>query len=901
MVEFGNPFNKKDSKPEPQKEKKEEKVVITHTAPQPRRQSVLVQAGTETKLDHPGFLSSALRRLSSSNNVTMGKGAGVGAICPRRVMNVDQNRDRVRISEFDQNKLKRVAFCVDVEIAGYAVAADEQDDAATRANQLPVGQRQSLASLERQVDQKNKDTKYKEKGEGAALKNPQKATKEKEEHGEPKVDPEAKVEAEKPVAAPAAAEKSDEKTTSDEAEKQEDSLQIPGTRKKEKKKRSEAERKERRERKRRHAEANGLVPLELKREDDSSDSSPNSTPPGASTPNAKSGDQPTTDPLRIYKRCCQLRETTALQRVKEQVSKPAANLAESSGVVAILDLSGTRMPLQDITTLGDWLAVVPVRKLILDDCDLSDEALRIILSGLAGCKSAEQARHNRKLPRRGTGKSGQEQLGVIEKLSLKNNNNITNLGWKHIALFLHLSRSLRAIDLSGIPFPKRRTEPSPGDLSRATTASSSNTTTTTNSEGSTKSEDLGTLITKALSQRFGGDCLEELIISGCGLTTSNIGEIVDSAVKCKIRRLGLANISLTVDGMAHIVRYVRSGVCEGLDLGSNNLHGRVHMLAEAVSEDNKIFAMSLSDCDLDPEDVQLILTALTKVTNFKFIDLSRNHALFAEGSNAVSFFRKVLPKFQNLKRIHLCDVDLTSEHVIALAEIFPDCPSLCHISILDNPGLVNVMNSSQSAAQEEACAFLVALMTAVRASRTIIAIELEVPSVESTEVVKALASQVVAYSLRNMEHSAFSELSVSSSNVMPNKDAPEVLLHLVGHMEGYDENHDNDDPAPDEDYVIASTGIVKALGVCLGSQDHSSRNNSRNITPTASGAATPKQGPLRPGVHKKPKDVSADLCNSARKIRMRLRPALVREDRAGNTDNYRKSRSCVAVSFAYSR
>ena len=163
---------------------------------------------------------------------------------------------------------------------------------------------------------------------------------------------------------------------------------------------------------------------------------------------------PTTDPLRIYKRCCQLRETTVLSRVKEQISRPSAIVAEAPGTVAIVDLSGSQMQLQDVITFGDWLAVVPVRKLVMDNCNLSDEGLRVILSGLSGCKTQEQAKSNKKLPSRLSGKSGREQLGVIEKLSLKNNSSITKLGWKHIALFLHMSRSLKGVDLSGIPFPR---------------------------------------------------------------------------------------------------------------------------------------------------------------------------------------------------------------------------------------------------------------------------------------------------------------------------------------------------------------------------------------------------------------------------------------------------------------
>jgi hypothetical protein len=877
QVEFGNPFDKKQAKKAAKAEKSEEPVVVVpHT---PRRQSVLVSAGQERKLDQPGFLTSALRRLSSSNNATLGKGAGSGSAGQRRVMNLDPNRERIKITDFDQNKLKRVAFCVDVEIAGYGAQADEEH--AHPAGKLPTsGMNQAAANVNQTQDEKKDSSKakYKDMAEGAALKKPQAAESEIEQTGTTKADAASKVQEEVPeIVTPA--------TTTDPIRSE--PQPIPTTRKKEKKKRSEAERKERRERKRRQAEANGLVPMELSGvRDDDSDSSPNATPPGATTP--RNGDSPTTDPLRIYRRCCQLRETSILDRIKDQISKPSATLAEAPGTVAVIDLSGAPMALEDIKTFGDWLAVVPVRKLVLDDCELTDEALRIILAGICGCKSMEQARQNRKLPKRITGgKPGHEQMGVIEKLSLKNNTNITNLGWKHIALFMHVSRSLKAIDLSGIPFPRRSQDYIGAQvLSRTSTASSASTSTPATPE--VKYGDLGSLIAKALSERF-GERLEEMILSRCGLAASNIGEIVDCCIKRKIRRLGLAENDLNPEGLEHVVRYVKSGACEGLDLGGNSLHDAGHMVAAAVDEDNPLFAMSLSDCNLTAEDLSLILAPLAKLKNFKFIDLSRNHKLFGNEKNAVAVLRKLLPRLKSLKRIHLADVEMASEHVIALAEMLPDCPELAHVSILDNPSLVKAMNSKEGGAQEEACAFLASLMTAVRVSRTIIAIELEVPSSDSSEVVKALASQIVAYSLRNMEYGALDEAGVERAHTMPGREASEVLLHLVGHMEGYTDDHDNDEPAPDEDYMIASTGIVKALGVCLGTRDNHSRSQSRNVTPTASGTATPRQGANRIDAHKKPKNVSLQLCDSARKIRMRLRPAMVKEDRAGNDTQYSQS------------
>lgn len=867
-IELTNPFGKAQPVKDGQKETPKEEAKPAQVTYTPRRQSVLVAAGKETKLDHPGFLSNALRRLSSSTNATMGKGTNSGAVCARRVMNIDQNRERIKIGEFDQNKLKRVAFCVDVEIAGFASQADEEPEEHTRPP-VSSAQKQSNAATENQTDatKESKDAKMKDKGEGAALKNPSNASIEKEELGQTKID--TKIDA---TEAKAATSQKDEPAAASEA-----STAPPMTRKKEKKKRSEAERKERKERKRKHAEANGLVPLELKREDSDSDSSPSHTPEGTSTPR-RPGDGPTTDPLRIYKRCCQLRETTVLSRMKEQISKPSATLAEAPGTVAVMDLAGLQFQLQDIVTLGDWLAVVPVRKLILDGCGLTDEGVRVILSGLSGCKSSEQARQNRKLPKSLSGKRGTEQMGMIERLSLKNNPNITNLGWKHIGLFMHMSKSLKAIDLSGIPFPKS------GELSRATSNTSS--VSTKLNDPTAKPSDIGALIVRALANRL-GERLEELVLSDCDLSTANVRDIVDCAIKIKLRRLGLAENSLDEEALAHVARYIKAGSCEGLDLGGNDLHGLGRIVADATDADNPLFAISLSNCNLDPPDISTILSPFVRLENLKFIDLSGNKRMFDRQPDAVPILRKLLPRLKPLRRIHLSDVGMTPDQAIALADILPDCLSMAHLSILENEPLVTAMNSKKGSAQEEACAVFASLMTAVRVSETIVAIEIEVPSAESSEVVKALASQVIAYSLRNMEHTTLDEVGAKYAG-NANQDAPEVLLQLVGNIDGYSQNHDQDEPAaPDEDYVIASTGIVKALGICLGSKDPYSRSHSRNITPTASGTATPRQGVGKKDMSK-PRDVSLELCESARKIRNRLRPVLVREDQAGNDSNYRK-------------
>ena len=94
-----------------------------------------------------------------------------------------------------------------------------------------------------------------------------------------------------------------------------------------------------------------------------------------------------------------------------------------------------------------------------------------------------------------------------------------------------MSRSIKGVDVSGIPFPRA------GDLSRTTTASSGGHSATTN--GASKSSDLPSLVIRAIKQRL-GDKLEELIMTGCDLTSSIVGDLVDCAMKIKICRWVLA-------------------------------------------------------------------------------------------------------------------------------------------------------------------------------------------------------------------------------------------------------------------------------------------------------------------------------------------------------------------------
>ena len=784
-------------------------------------------------------------------------------------MNVDPYRERCEIPDLEPAKLRRVSFSVDVEIAAPAKYSEEEPEELPPPP--PPGRRPSLTMLEKQAEvKKRKDQKLK-KSEGAALRNPQAVASEKESEGLVKASGE-KLQPQKYI--PAGSPESE----------------VGPSRKKEKKKRSEGERKERNERKRNDAVLNGEKPRELKQENsyssNASESSPNGSPPNGTASPPKSSDRPTTDPLRIYRRCCQLRETPILKRITEQISSPSACHVATPGIVSCLDLSGYWMQLPDIITLGDYLAVVPVKKLILDNCGLGDEAVRVILAGLLAAKTPEQAKHNKKLSKKAIedikhGKA--EKLGVIEKLSLKSNPKIGKEGWRHICLFLYMSRTLEAIDLSGIPLP----QPSTG------------------ADGSQAAVDVPTLLEKAIAGRLGGSCLEELVMGECGITLETVEKIIESVMQCGVTRLGLASNDITVDGLHHILRYVKSGKCEGLDLGGNDLSAHLNLLADALDDTNPLYALSLADCNLTASSISPLFPALVKLPNFRFIDLSHNRDLFATRPNALGILRKYLPQMPILKRVHMLDVAMTPDHAIALAEILPESKTLAHLNIMENHLLSPLASAKDETSQEEACALYASLMAAVRVSRTIICIDIEVPTSDSSEVVKALAKQVVAYSLRNLERLPLNEMNDSAVPAANDADTgekpvtvPDVLLHLVGQVEGSTGGLSiADQPAPDDDYIVGGTGVVKALGVCLN-RSRDARRGSRDASPFESGTVTPRRAIQGSEVNKgKAKEMSKNLLGSARKIRARLQPALINEARAGDSMSYSEFTFLLMISF----
>ncbi|KAI1631702.1 hypothetical protein F4809DRAFT_149735 [Biscogniauxia mediterranea] len=791
----------------------------------------------------PGFLGVFRRLSASSGAMSPGSRAGHGLV-ERKVLNVDKHRERCRVDELSQAKLRRVAFCVDVEIAPMPKYADEETTCKKLTDKI----------------QKRKAT---EKSEGLALKNPQAAEEQKEDattttNGEVLLTDPEKASTE----------------TSNGNPKENGTVHVEGpkpeketSRKREKKKKSEAERKAKKEQKRKEALEKGTIPMEIHLDSDSSaeDFSPARTPRMQSTP--------TTNPGRIYRRCCQLRETDILTKITLQLPKTTATCPD--GVVEKLDLTGYFLSLPDLVTLGDFLAVVPVKEVILENCGLSDEGVRVVLAGLLAAKKPNSKRRSHTHPADLT-----PQGGVVERLVLKNNK-IGTEGWKHICLFIHMCRSIKCLDLSSLPFPAPVEQPPKTPLSHHLH----------HHHGPTPPAPVDTslLLSKAIGERLAGPELELINLGATGLTANQLGLVIDGVLKSGVSRIGLSHNHLDAQGVQHVARYLHNAKCEGIDLGGNDLRDHMEAIADAIDEEDQLWALSLANCNLKPASLCKLFPKLVKLPNFKFLDLSHNHNLFESEPSAIGLLRRYLPKMGNLKRMHLADVSMSSEQAIALAEILPEVKTLAHINLLENTDLVRLADARTEDIQEEACALYASLLAAVRVSSTLVKVDIDNPSVESGELVRALANRVVAYCMRNMQGVPDIRDSATGETGPQLEKYPEVLRHLVGREDDYPlvEVDDVSDPAPDEDYVIGGTGVAKALACVLKNRGDDSRRQSGEFTRDfESGTATPRAR-LPPG---KAKDMSKQLLSTARKIRVRLQPALAAAKASASQDmnNYNR-------------
>lgn len=327
----------------------------------------------------------------------------------------------------------------------------------------------------------------------------------------------------------------------------------------------------------------------------------------------------------IYTRCCHLREILPIPATLKQVKGHKAPMD-------MIRLMNPKPTLIEILSFSDFLNIVPIQMVVLDNCSLSDEMLEILFSSIRNAPA-------------------------LFKLSLRNVV-MEGEGWKYFCSFLCENQSLMTLDLS-IQTDAKRCKLKPG---------------------ANRSIVDWKLFTRALVAR---GSIQELILNGCMVPEAELDNMIMEAC-LKTRKLGLALNGLQCEDMNVLCKWISlpSTTCEGLDLGGNDLGNCIGRITEFVSKAKDLMFLSLNSTSLrDCDEAEALLDGLCKLANLRYLDLSSNADLFPGFTKSLA---NKLPEFEDLRRLHLDSCNLTSDSTVQLAESFSLCPRLVYISLLNN-------------------------------------------------------------------------------------------------------------------------------------------------------------------------------------------------------------------------
>jgi hypothetical protein len=234
-----------------------------------------------------------------------------------------------------------------------------------------------------------------------------------------------------------------------------------------------------------------------------------------------------------------------------------------------------------------------------------------------------------------------------------------------------------------------------------------------------------------------------------------------------------------------------------------------------------------------------------------------------------------------LRKIDLENTSMTSDHAIALCEILPEVKQLAYFNLSKNPLVQSGYGKVDEGYMEEGAALYTALVTAVKVSQTIVRVDIDEPGLAAGNVIHGLAQRLLDYCLRNIEAGAIDEdwtakipeISKETQHVPSPEECP--LYGGWAHPELDDDQIWKDE----ESYVVGGTGVVKALGVCLGNKpQHAARGAPTDLATLQRSATNSSAGSLDGEDYESEKanEMSKALFSRAQDIKQRIQPALRR-------------------------
>lgn len=356
----------------------------------------------------------------------------------------------------------------------------------------------------------------------------------------------------------------------------------------------------------------------------------------------------------IYTRCCHLREILPIPSTLKQVKDKTAPLQT-------LKFLNPKPTLIDVLSFCDFISIVPIQTVVFDNVNLSSEMFRTLLSSLASSS-------------------------VLEKISLRNVN-MDEYCWKLLCKFLLTSKSVIKIDISQT---RIRPEMDPS-LVR-----------------SGMDWDLLSMTLQRRSETL--KPIEEILINGVNFDNIPLLDfqnfLVSFATQNNLEngvRLGLANANKAITSIDHfkfIFEWMSGFNVLGVDFAYNDLSNLVKPMLSKLSS---LAYPNLQYFTLNSTNIQninhmaLLLKGLSRLPNLQFLDISNLPQVFPA---ILPYMYKYLPRFPQLKRLHLDNENMTYKEMTVVCNLLSKCTGLIHVSMLSETeplpiGESEIINSNE--------------------------------------------------------------------------------------------------------------------------------------------------------------------------------------------------------------
>lgn len=333
---------------------------------------------------------------------------------------------------------------------------------------------------------------------------------------------------------------------------------------------------------------------------------------------------------QIYTRCCHLREILPIPSTLKQIKNKTIPLKT-------LKFLNPKPTLVDILSFCDFISIVPVYNVVFDNVGLNPIMFKILVSSLV-------------------------HSTFLRKLSIRNVV-IDSSGWKLLCKFLLQNKSLTKLDIS-------QTKIKP-DLDVKLHRSNMD----------------WSLFIDTLSNNCDRE-LEELLINGIHFTNlENFMNLLNAFAQTSgtNKRLGIAQSLLPHDHLHFLLNWMSHHKIQGVDLAFNDLSNSVRSLVSdltSLSFQNLQYFTLNSTNIRSAYDIALLLRSLSKLPNLYYLDLSNLPAIFPD---VLPYLNKYLPKFPNLRRLHLDNNELLFNCLSIITQILPKCKELVHVSLMHQP------------------------------------------------------------------------------------------------------------------------------------------------------------------------------------------------------------------------